>query len=198
MGCKGKGPTSKRQKASRPARHRTPSCSPVPAKTAPVAAAPTPPPTADLPKGLMRPESAASLLATPRRQKLLEHIWQRTSLTQAIRHTVPRAPGTLRRAGPGLPGLRGASSCLPGRHARPRPRNRRLQPETAPVPSAAHRCQPRGPGGAVRGLDRRRRLRGTTARHRQDRCRSARRTRRRQHLASLARAAAPAVPLPLS
>ncbi|WP_239668020.1 TraI domain-containing protein, partial [Pseudomonas aeruginosa] len=45
-----------------------------------VATAATPPPASDLPKGLMRPESAASLLATPRRQKLLEHIWQRTSL----------------------------------------------------------------------------------------------------------------------
>ncbi|MGK8931411.1 TraI domain-containing protein [Pluralibacter gergoviae] len=30
----------------------------------------------------MRPEPAASLLATPRRQKLLEHIWQRTSLSR--------------------------------------------------------------------------------------------------------------------
>ncbi|WP_239668019.1 TraI domain-containing protein, partial [Pseudomonas aeruginosa] len=49
-------------------------------KRPPVAAAPTPPPVTDLPKGLLRPESAASLLATPRRQKLLEHIWQRTSL----------------------------------------------------------------------------------------------------------------------
>lgn len=47
-----------------------------------VATAPTPPPASDLPKGLMRPESAASLLATPRRQKLLEHIWQRTSLSR--------------------------------------------------------------------------------------------------------------------
>src|SRR5690606_18786287 len=33
-------------------------------------------------KGLLRPESAASLLATPRRQRLLEHIWQRTSLSR--------------------------------------------------------------------------------------------------------------------
>ena len=33
-------------------------------------------------KGLTRPESASSLLATPRRQKLLEHIWQRTSLSR--------------------------------------------------------------------------------------------------------------------
>ncbi|WP_166803998.1 TraI domain-containing protein, partial [Pseudomonas aeruginosa] len=46
----------------------------------PPVAAPSPAPATDLPKGLLRPESAASLLATPRRQKLLEHIWQRTSL----------------------------------------------------------------------------------------------------------------------
>lgn len=43
----------------------------------------TPPTSAiETPKGSMRPESAASLLATPRRQKLLEHIWQRTSLSR--------------------------------------------------------------------------------------------------------------------
>ncbi|HHK4245117.1 TPA: MobH family relaxase [Pseudomonas aeruginosa] len=47
-----------------------------------------PPPTTSLPssgdkgKGLMRPESATSLLSTPRRQRLLEHIWQRTSLSR--------------------------------------------------------------------------------------------------------------------
>ncbi len=45
-------------------------------------AAPTPTPSADAGKGLMRPEPAASLLATPRRQRLLEHIWQRTSLSR--------------------------------------------------------------------------------------------------------------------
>jgi len=46
-------------------------------------AAGTPPTSAiETPKGSMRPESAASLLATPRRQKLLEHIWQRTSLSR--------------------------------------------------------------------------------------------------------------------
>ncbi|ATE58720.1 MobH family relaxase [Thauera sinica] len=33
-------------------------------------------------KGLLRPESAATLLSTPRRQHLLEHIWQRTSLSR--------------------------------------------------------------------------------------------------------------------
>jgi len=47
----------------------------------PTAGTPTTPPP-EAPKGLMRPESAASLLATPRRQKLLEHIWQRTSLSR--------------------------------------------------------------------------------------------------------------------
>lgn len=57
-----------------------------------VAAAPSPAPTTDLPKGLMRPESAASLLATPRRQKLLEHIWQRTSLSRRQFASLYRTP----------------------------------------------------------------------------------------------------------
>ncbi|TNL09700.1 relaxase [Kosakonia cowanii] len=48
----------------------------------PVQAAIAEPATATKAKGLMRPEPAASLLATPRRQKLLEHIWQRTSLSR--------------------------------------------------------------------------------------------------------------------
>ncbi|EDV5273609.1 relaxase [Salmonella enterica subsp. enterica serovar Mbandaka] len=55
-------------------------------------AAATPAPATDLPKGLLRPESAASLLATPRRQKLLEHIWQRTSLSRKQFATLYRAP----------------------------------------------------------------------------------------------------------
>ncbi|HBO3354266.1 TPA: TraI domain-containing protein [Pseudomonas aeruginosa] len=33
-------------------------------------------------KGWLRPEPAAALLSTPRRQRLLEHIWQRTSLSR--------------------------------------------------------------------------------------------------------------------
>jgi integrating conjugative element relaxase (TIGR03760 family) len=40
----------------------------------------------------MRPESAASLLATPRRQKLMEHIWQRTSLSCQQFATLYRTP----------------------------------------------------------------------------------------------------------
>ena len=40
----------------------------------------------------MRPEPAASLLATPRRQKLLEHIWQRTSLSRRQFATLYLAP----------------------------------------------------------------------------------------------------------
>ena len=52
------------------------------------------PPTSaiETPKGSMRPESAASLLATPRRQKLLEHIWQRTSLSRRQFATLYLAP----------------------------------------------------------------------------------------------------------
>ncbi|MDP1930403.1 MAG: MobH family relaxase [Gammaproteobacteria bacterium] len=50
-------------------------------KRVPTAGAPS---TASIamPQGLTKPESAASLLATPRRRKLLEHIWQRTSLSR--------------------------------------------------------------------------------------------------------------------
>ncbi|EPZ16346.1 integrating conjugative element relaxase [Thauera terpenica 58Eu] len=56
-------------------------------------AAGTPPTSAiETPKGSMRPESAASLLATPRRQKLLEHIWQRTSLSRRQFATLYLAP----------------------------------------------------------------------------------------------------------
>ncbi|MCG2601385.1 MAG: TraI domain-containing protein [Achromobacter sp.] len=53
----------------------------------------TPPTSAiETPKGSMRPESAASLLATPRRRKLLEHIWQRTSLSRRQFATLYLAP----------------------------------------------------------------------------------------------------------
>lgn len=55
--------------------------------------APSPAPTpAAAPKGLLPPEPAASLLATPRRQKLLEHIRQRTSLSRAQFAKLYRAP----------------------------------------------------------------------------------------------------------
>jgi integrating conjugative element relaxase (TIGR03760 family) len=44
------------------------------------------------PKGFSRPESAASLLATPRRRKLLVHIWQRTSLSRPQFASLYRTP----------------------------------------------------------------------------------------------------------
>lgn len=44
------------------------------------------------PKGLTGPESAATLLATPRRRKLLVHIWQRTSLSRPQFASLYRAP----------------------------------------------------------------------------------------------------------
>jgi integrating conjugative element relaxase (TIGR03760 family) len=59
-----------------------------PKRPAPPAEVPEP----TLPKGLLRPESAAELLATTRRQRLLEHIWQRTSLSRAQFATLYRKP----------------------------------------------------------------------------------------------------------
>ncbi|HHG5368198.1 TPA: MobH family relaxase [Pseudomonas aeruginosa] len=44
------------------------------------------------PKGLTLPEPAASLLATPRRRKLLDHIWLRTSLSRKQFATLYAAP----------------------------------------------------------------------------------------------------------
>jgi len=52
----------------------------------------TPAPAAEAPKGMLRPERAATLLATPRRAKLLEHIWQRTSLSRKQFGTLYLAP----------------------------------------------------------------------------------------------------------
>ena len=49
-------------------------------------------PGAETPKGLIRPESVTGLLATPRRQKLLEHIWQRTSLSRRQFKTLYLSP----------------------------------------------------------------------------------------------------------
>jgi integrating conjugative element relaxase (TIGR03760 family) len=51
-------------------------------KRAPPADSTVPAPDAEAPKGMIRPERAATLLATPRRARLLEHIWQRTSLSR--------------------------------------------------------------------------------------------------------------------
>lgn len=54
---------------------------------------PAPSPLAQLPaKGLLRPESAAALLATPRRQRLLAQIWQRTAVSRAQFARLYQAP----------------------------------------------------------------------------------------------------------
>lgn len=50
------------------------------------------PDTPAAPGGLLRPQSAAFLLGIPRRQKLLEHIWQRTSLSRTQFHNLYRKP----------------------------------------------------------------------------------------------------------
>jgi integrating conjugative element relaxase (TIGR03760 family) len=92
-GARGKALPRKGQKASRSAHHQdTYMLSLFQRKQASVAAAPSPAPAPDLPNGLTRPETAASLLATPRRQKLLEHIWQRTSLSRRQFDTLYRTP----------------------------------------------------------------------------------------------------------
>jgi integrating conjugative element relaxase (TIGR03760 family) len=49
-------------------------------------------PSTGNPNALIRPEPAAALLATPRRRRLLEHIWQRTSLSRRQFAVLYRAP----------------------------------------------------------------------------------------------------------
>ena len=94
MGPRGKALPEKAKRLSRPARR--PGFSMLSLfqrkRVPPAASAPTPKPSAEPGKGLMRPEPAASLLATPRRQKLLEHIWQRTSLSRRQFATLYLAP----------------------------------------------------------------------------------------------------------
>ena len=113
----------------------------------PATSAPTPKPSAEPGKGLMRPEPAASLLATPRRQKLLEHIWQRTRCRagSSPRCTSPRWNATPSWSSNSRVG--GPSPRLSGRHAGPRPGDRRLRAQAAAVASAARR---RHAGGASR------------------------------------------------
>lgn len=60
-------------------------------KRVPLANAAAPPPVEPA-KGLTRPQSATSLLAEPRRQRLLEHIWQRTSLSRRQFRSLYLAP----------------------------------------------------------------------------------------------------------
>ena len=89
-GVQGKGPTSKRRKGPRPAHHQdTRMLSQRNGSRSLPLRRRHPPPI--FPKGCC-PEPAASLLATPRRQKLLEHIWQRTSLSRKQFATLYRAP----------------------------------------------------------------------------------------------------------
>ena len=60
-------------------------------KRVPLATAAAPPPVEPA-KGLTPPQSATSLLAEPRRQRLLEHIWQRTSLSRRQFRSLYLAP----------------------------------------------------------------------------------------------------------
>ena len=154
-------------------------------------APPAPSPLAQPPaKGLLRPESPAALLATPRRQRLLAQIWQRTAVSRDQFARLYRAPleryaalvqqfpasEAHHHAYPGGMldhGLEIVAIALKLRQAH-------LLPAGAP---------PESPGGGGGGLDRRHRIRRAAARHRQDRRRHPRRVRRRHALASLAWAA---------
>jgi len=91
-GIKGKGPTLEKAKGAWMAWLSAVDRLPLPQlkRLQPPAAEPTSEP--ELPKGWLRPEPAAALLATPRRQKLLEHIWQRTSLSRQQFNALYMAP----------------------------------------------------------------------------------------------------------
>lgn len=58
----------------------------------PTAAAPATPAPDPVAVGFLRPEAGATLLATPRRQRLLAHIWQRTSLSRSQFATLYQTP----------------------------------------------------------------------------------------------------------
>ncbi|PRW31516.1 hypothetical protein CSB96_2187 [Pseudomonas aeruginosa] len=196
--CKGKGPTSKRRKgipAGPPRGH--PHALPVPAKTAsghcPITSARHRPPQRAATARIGRIAAGDTAPTEAAGTHLAAHV----AVAPAVRHAVPHAAGALRRAGPAIPRFREPSSRLPRRHAGSRVGDRRLCAQAAAVPSVAHRRQPRRPGGAVGSLDRRRCLRRAAARHRQGGRRSAGRAGRRLAVASLARPAAPVVPLPL-
>jgi integrating conjugative element relaxase (TIGR03760 family) len=55
-------------------------------------APPAAPPPPETPTGCFAPRTAHDLLSTPRRQRLLEHIWQRTSLSRSQFDALYRAP----------------------------------------------------------------------------------------------------------
>ena len=94
MGPRGKALPEKAKRLPRPARLPGSAMllSLFQRKRVPPAAAAAPAPAPEPHTGLTRPEPAASLLATPRRQKLLEHIWQRTSLSRRQFATLYLAP----------------------------------------------------------------------------------------------------------
>ena len=149
-------------------------------------------------KGRMRPELAASLLATPRRQKPLEHIWQRTSLSCQQFASLYLAPleryAELVQLFPASESLR---HVYPGGMLDHGLEIVRQRAQAAAVAPAARRRHAGSAGGPGRSLDCGHDLRRAAARHQQDHRRSARRVRGRRDLAPLARPAAAAVPLPL-
>jgi len=91
-GTKGKGPTLEKAKGAWLALLSVVDTLSLSQHKRPQPPAAEPPLEPELLRGWLRPEPAAPLLATPRRQKLLEHIWQRTSLSRQQFNTLYLAP----------------------------------------------------------------------------------------------------------
>src|SRR5690606_35721504 len=92
MASRGKALPEKAKRLLRPAHHQDVAMlSLFQRKRVPLANAAAPPPVEPA-NGLTRPQSATSLLAEPRRQRLLEHIWQRTSLSRRQFRSLYLAP----------------------------------------------------------------------------------------------------------
>ena len=186
---------SERPKAPRAALIRVRHALAVPAQRVPPTAGTPPTSPSETPARVDAAGSTASLLIR-RAGKNCWNIWQRTSLSRRQFATLPRPAGRYARAGPAVPGLR-PPPRLSGRHAGPRPGDRRLCAEAAAVASAAcgrHAGRARAAPG--RSLDQARPTRPcctTSARSRVD----LRRACRRRRSGILARPAAPALPLPL-
>jgi len=91
-GTKGKGPTLEKAKGTWLALLSAVGTLPLFQRKKPLSPMVEPTSEPYFPKGWLRPEPAITLLATPRRQKLLEHIWQRTSLSRQQFNTLYLAP----------------------------------------------------------------------------------------------------------
>ena len=124
------------------------------------------------------------------------HLAAHVAVAAAVRHPIPHAAGALRRVGPTIPRIGKPSPRLPRRHAGSRVGDRRLCAQAAAVPSAAHWRQSKTRRRSLKpGLPQSLMPRCCTTSARSpsictSNCPTAR-------CGTLARPAAPAIPLPL-